>query len=80
MALQRVKPESTLFLTASKTFTTIETMTNAQSAKAWFEAQGGVDVGRHFAALTSNVKAVNEFGITTTFGFWDWVGGSYSLW
>ena len=78
--LQRVKPESTLFLIASKTFTTIETMTNAQSAKAWFEAQGGTDIGRHFAALTTNVAAAQAFGISTTFGFWDWVGGRYSVW
>jgi glucose-6-phosphate isomerase len=74
------KPASTLFLIASKTFTTTETMTNAQSARRWFEAQGGTEVGRHFAALTTNVKAANVFGITTTFGFWDWVGGRYSLW
>jgi glucose-6-phosphate isomerase len=78
--LKRVKPESTLFLVASKTFTTIETMTNALSAKAWFEAQGGTDIARHFAALTTNVPAANAFGISTTFGFWDWVGGRYSLW
>lgn len=78
--LQRVRAESTLFLVASKTFTTLETMTNARSARAWFEQQGGQDVARHFAALTTNVKAAGEFGITTTFGFWDWVGGRYSLW
>ncbi len=78
--LKRVKPESTLFLIASKTFTTIETMTNAASAKAWFAANGGTDIARHFAALTTNVAAANAFGITTTFGFWDWVGGRYSLW
>ncbi|NMM12331.1 MAG: glucose-6-phosphate isomerase [Rhodoferax sp.] len=78
--LQRLKPESTLFLIASKTFTTIETMTNAQSAKAWFDAQGGTDIGRHFAALTTNVAAANAFGISSTFGFWDWVGGRYSVW
>jgi glucose-6-phosphate isomerase len=78
--LAQCKPANTLVLIASKTFTTTETMTNAHSARRWFEAQGGVDVGRHFAALTSNVKAANEFGITTTFGFWDWVGGRYSLW
>jgi glucose-6-phosphate isomerase len=78
--LQNIKAESTLFLIASKTFTTIETMTNARSAKAWFEAQGGTDTARHFAALTTNVAAANAFGITTTFGFWDWVGGRYSLW
>jgi len=78
--LKRVKPASTLFLIASKTFTTIETMTNAHSAKAWFEAQGGTDIGRHFAALTTNVAAANAFGIHTTFGFWDWVGGRYSVW
>ncbi|CAN7581934.1 glucose-6-phosphate isomerase [Polaromonas sp. LjRoot131] len=78
--LQGLKPESTLFLVASKTFTTTETMTNAHSARRWFEAQGGTDVGRHFAALTTNVAAANAFGIKTTFGFWDWVGGRYSLW
>jgi glucose-6-phosphate isomerase len=78
--LRQIKPDNTLFLVASKTFTTLETMTNAHSAKAWFEAQGGRDVGRHFAALTTNVAAAREFGITTTFGFWDWVGGRYSLW
>jgi glucose-6-phosphate isomerase len=78
--LKKVKPESTLFLVASKTFTTIETMTNAASAKAWFEAQGGSNIARHFAALTTNVAAANAFGITTTFGFWDWVGGRYSVW
>ncbi len=78
--LRTVRPESTLFLVASKTFTTIETMTNARSAKAWFAAQGGRDIARHFAALTTNVAAAREFGITTTFGFRDWVGGRYSLW
>ncbi|MDD3937278.1 glucose-6-phosphate isomerase [Rhodoferax sp.] len=78
--LRKLKPESTLFLVASKTFTTIETMTNAVSAKAWFEANGGTDIARHFAALTTNVAAARSFGISTTFGFWDWVGGRYSLW
>jgi glucose-6-phosphate isomerase len=78
--LKQLQARSTLFLIASKTFTTIETMTNAQSAKAWFLAQGGTDTARHFAALTTNVPAANAFGITTTFGFWDWVGGRYSLW
>lgn len=78
--LQSVRPESTLFLIASKTFTTAETMTNARSALAWFDAQGGRNVGRHFAALTTNVQAAGALGITTTFGFWDWVGGRYSLW
>jgi len=78
--LQGLKAQNTLFLIASKTFTTIETMTNAHSAKAWFAAQGGVDTARHFAALTTNVAAANAFGITTTFGFWDWVGGRYSVW
>jgi glucose-6-phosphate isomerase len=91
--LKQLKAESTLFLIASKTFTTIETMTNALSAKAWFEAnyQNQVEgksnllttnkgISRHFAALTTNVAAANTFGISTTFGFWDWVGGRYSLW
>jgi glucose-6-phosphate isomerase len=78
--LQGLKPQSTLFLVASKTFTTTETMTNAHSARRWFESQGGRDVARHFAALTTHVAAANAFGIKTTFGFWDWVGGRYSLW
>ena len=78
--LAQCQPRSTLFLIASKTFTTIETMTNAASAKRWFEAGGGTDTARHFCALTTNVAAANAFGITTTFGFWDWVGGRYSLW
>ena len=78
--LKRLKPHNTLFLIASKTFTTIETMTNAASAKAWFEREGGTDIARHFCALTTNVAAANAFGITSTFGFWDWVGGRYSVW
>jgi glucose-6-phosphate isomerase len=78
--LRQLRPQSTLFLVASKTFTTLETMTNARSARSWFAQQGGTDVARHFAALTTNVKAAAEFGIATTFGFWDWVGGRYSLW
>jgi glucose-6-phosphate isomerase len=78
--LAQFKPQTTLFLIASKTFTTTETMTNALSAKHWFGAQGGKDIARHFAALTTNVAAAKEFGISTTFGFWDWVGGRYSLW
>ncbi len=87
--LKQLKAENTLFLIASKTFTTIETMTNALSAKAWFEANYAdksallvkdKGISRHFAALTTNVAAANAFGISTTFGFWDWVGGRYSLW
>ena len=78
--LAQCKPHSTLVLIASKTFTTVETMTNAQSARDWFVANGGQNMQHHFAALTTNVAAANAFGITTTFGFWDWVGGRYSLW
>ncbi len=78
--LQGLRAANTLFLIASKTFTTVETMTNARSAKAWFTAHGGTDTARHFAALTTNVAAARDFGITTTFGFWDWVGGRYSVW
>ncbi len=78
--LARLDPARTLFLVASKTFTTVETMTNARSAREWFLASGGGDIARHFAALTTNVAAAAEFGIETTFGFWDWVGGRYSLW
>ena len=76
--------ETTLFLIASKTFTTQETMTNAASAKKWLiEKLGDASaVGKHFAALSTNGKAVAEFGIDTAnmFGFWDWVGGRYSSW
>jgi glucose-6-phosphate isomerase len=78
--LRKLNPESTLFLIASKTFTTAETMTNARSAKAWFEAQGGTDLSAHFVALTTNVPGAHTFGISRTFGFWDWVGGRYSIW
>ena len=78
--LKQLQADSTLFLIASKTFTTLDTMTNARSALAWFKAEGGVDVARHFVALTTNLSAAAEFGIRTTFGFWDWVGGRYSLW
>ncbi len=78
--LKGLKVDNTLFLIASKTFTTIETMTNARSALGWFQSQGGTDVALHFAALTTNVAAAAEFGIRTTFGFWDWVGGRYSVW
>jgi glucose-6-phosphate isomerase len=78
--LARLKPESTLFVIASKTFTTQETMANAEVARQWFVANGGHDIGRHFVATTTNVQAAAAFGITTTFGFWDWVGGRYSMW
>ncbi|MDM3013199.1 glucose-6-phosphate isomerase [Citrobacter sp. CK187] len=82
--LKKVNPETTLFLVASKTFTTQETMTNAHSARDWFlsTANDEKHVAKHFAALSTNVKAVGEFGIDTAnmFEFWDWVGGRYSLW
>jgi glucose-6-phosphate isomerase len=78
--LRRLKPAETLFIVASKTFTTQETMANAQLARAWFEVEGGTDIARHFVATTTNVEAAAAFGITTTFGFWDWVGGRFSLW
>jgi glucose-6-phosphate isomerase len=78
--LQGLQPQHTLFLIASKTFTTLETMTNARTANRWFVQSGGQDVARHFAALTTNVQGAAEMGITTTFPFWDWVGGRYSMW
>ena len=82
--LKKVNPESTLFIVASKTFTTQETMTNANSAKEWFLQSGASadDVKKHFAALSTNIEKVTEFGIDTEnmFQFWDWVGGRYSLW
>jgi len=82
--LKTVDPETTLFLVASKTFTTQETMTNANTAKEWFLSKGAKqeDVAKHFAALSTNTKDVAAFGIDTAnmFEFWDWVGGRYSLW
>jgi len=78
--LRQLDPSKTLFIVASKTFTTQETMANAHAAKAWFLAKGGTDTAKHFVATTTNVQAAAEFGITTTFGFWDWVGGRYSMW
>lgn len=82
--LKKVNPETTLFLVASKTFTTQETMTNANSARDWLlaAAKDNSAVAKHFAALSTNGKAVAAFGIDTNnmFEFWDWVGGRYSLW
>jgi glucose-6-phosphate isomerase len=78
--LRKLRPDNTLFIIASKTFTTQETMANAAVARQWFIDQGGTDIGRHFVGATTNLKAAAEFGIHTTFGFWDWVGGRYSLW
>ena len=78
--LRRLDARHVLFIIASKTFTTQETMANAQTARDWYIGQGGRDIARHFVAATTNVKAAAEFGISTTFGFWDWVGGRYSLW
>ena len=82
--LKKVDPETTLFLVASKTFTTQETMSNAHSARDWFLKSGAkdADVAKHFAALSTNADGVSKFGIDTQnmFGFWDWVGGRYSLW
>ena len=106
--LKTLDPARTLFIVASKTFTTQETMANALAAKAWFLStptppradrprrgsrkaaqphslgSGGRmkprDIAKHFVATTTNVEAAAEFGIATTFGFWDWVGGRYSLW
>lgn len=83
-ALEKCNPETTLFIVASKTFTTQETMTNAMSARTWFlsVAKDNVHVAKHFVALSTNAKAVQEFGIdiANMFAFWDWVGGRYSLW
>ncbi|MBH1958628.1 MAG: glucose-6-phosphate isomerase [Flavobacteriia bacterium] len=81
--LKKLNPETTLFIIASKTFTTQETMTNAASAKDWFLKKGSQDdVAKHFVALSTNTKSVKEFGIAeeNIFEFWDWVGGRYSLW
>jgi glucose-6-phosphate isomerase len=82
--LKKVNPETTLFIVASKTFTTQETMTNAISAREWFlkTARDEAFVKYHFVAVSTNAKAVSAFGIDTKnmFRFWDWVGGRYSLW
>jgi glucose-6-phosphate isomerase len=82
--LKKVTPEETLFLIASKTFTTQETMTNARTARDWFlqSAMNEDYVARHFVALSTNEKEVTKFGIdpANMFAFWDWVGGRYSLW
>ena len=82
--LKKVNPEETLFLIASKTFTTQETMTNAHTARTWFleSAKDEAHIARHFVALSTNEKEVVKFGIdkANMFEFWDWVGGRYSLW
>ncbi|MCE2994768.1 MAG: glucose-6-phosphate isomerase, partial [Flammeovirgaceae bacterium] len=81
---KHLNPETTLFIIASKTFTTQETMTNGESAKTWFLEKSGNsgDVAKHFVAVSTNTKAVTAFGIApeNMFVFWDWVGGRYSLW
>ncbi len=82
--LKHVKPETTLFMVASKTFTTQETMTNAHTAREWFlgTAKDEAHIAKHFVALSTNAQGVAEFGIdpNNMFGFWDWVGGRYSVW
>ena len=82
--IKKINLEETLFLVASKTFTTQETMTNAQTARKWFleSAQDEAHIAKHFVALSTNEKEVVKFGIApeNMFGFWDWVGGRYSLW
>ena len=81
--LKGLAPETTLFIVASKTFTTVETMTNAETARLWIEvALGKAAVARHFAAVSTALDKVAAFGIAEdrVFGFWDWVGGRYSLW
>jgi glucose-6-phosphate isomerase len=83
-AVRDLNPEETLFIVSSKTFTTLETMTNAQTARAWsLNGLGGDDksVARHFVAVSTNAAEVSKFGIDTAnmFGFWDWVGGRYSM-
>jgi glucose-6-phosphate isomerase len=82
-ALAKVKPETTLFIVASKTFTTAETMLNAQTARKWFVDQAPESaLARHFVAVSTNTEAIKEFGIdpANMFPFWDWVGGRYSVW
>jgi glucose-6-phosphate isomerase len=83
-ALLKLRPETTLFIIASKTFTTQETLANAHSARRWFLDKGGreTDIARHFVAVSTNAARVSAFGIDprNMFEFWDWVGGRYSLW
>jgi len=82
-ALSRVNPETTLFIIASKTFTTAETMMNANTARAWFLKHGSEQaLAQHFVAVSTNVEAIKTFGIdpANMFPFWDWVGGRYSVW
>jgi glucose-6-phosphate isomerase len=82
-ALEKVNPETTLFIVASKTFTTAETMMNAQTARSWFiERAPEAALPLHFVAVSTNTEAVSKFGIDTAnmFPFWDWVGGRYSVW
>ena len=81
--LKGLSAETTLFIVASKTFTTVETMTNAETARKWVEARLGKEaVGKHFAAVSTALDLVAKFGIEKdrVFGFWDWVGGRYSVW
>ncbi|MFD9899350.1 glucose-6-phosphate isomerase [Mesorhizobium sp. NPDC059025] len=81
--LKGLSPETTLIIVASKTFTTVETMTNAETARKWVEAKLGKEaVGKHFAAVSTALDLVAKFGIEKdrVFGFWDWVGGRYSVW
>lgn len=82
--LARLNPRETLFIVASKTFTTQETMANANLARTWFLESygdnGEAAIARHFVGTTTNLDAAAKFGIHTTFGFWDWVGGRFSLW
>ena len=82
--LKRLEPETTLFIISSKTFTTLETLTNAHSARAWLVKHLGADevVGKHFVAVSTNIAETSKFGINpeNVFEFWDWVGGRYSLW
>ncbi|WAV89051.1 glucose-6-phosphate isomerase [Oxalobacter aliiformigenes] len=83
MVLNRARPETTLFIIASKTFTTLETMLNAHSARSWFLNHGTIrDIQKHFVAISTNREAVEKFGIhhDNLFPFWDWVGGRYSVW
>jgi glucose-6-phosphate isomerase len=82
-ALSRVDPETTLFIIASKTFTTAETMMNANTARNWFLQSAPEEaLAKHFVAVSTNVEAIKTFGIdpANMFPFWDWVGGRYSVW
>lgn len=78
--LKQLNPKTTLFIVVSKSFSTQETLLNAQMAKTWLNGLGYTNIAEHFVGITTNIEAARQFGIEKTFAFWDWVGGRYSVW